>query len=197
MLCELKAKSAPKSDVMPKPVDKQTKAFTDDATNERWYVVHTQPHGEARAIANLERQGFRTFCPRLRNTVRHARKIMHTLTPLFPNYLFVELDITRDPWGSVNGTYGVIRLVAHGDAPQPVPRGIVERLQARTSEDGAMDWTPSFMVGQSVRIADGPFADFVGTLEQMNSAGRVRVLLDMLGRSVSVALRSEALIPAA
>jgi len=168
-----------------------------DAVDLRWYVVHTQPHNEARAIANLERQGFRTFCPRVRKTVRHARKAVRTLAPLFPNYLFVELDMARDPWRSVNGTYGVVRLIMQGDVPQPVPRGIVEALQARMTDDGVIDWAPTLKIGQSVRISDGPFGEFVGTLEQLDSTGRVRVLLDMLGRSVSVALRSEALIPAA
>ena len=60
-----------------------------------------------------------------------------------------------------------------------------------------MEWTPMFKIGQAVRIADGPFADLVGKLEQLDVAGRVRVLLDLLGRSVSVALRCEALMAAA
>lgn len=166
------------------------------ASGERWYVVHTQPHAENRAIANLEQQGYRTFCPRFRKTVRHARKVTPTLAPLFPNYLFVQLDVSRDHWRSVNGTRGVIRLITQGETPQPVPVGIVEALQVRMSADGAMNWVPSLQIGQTVRVADGPLVDFVGTLEHLDSAGRVRVLLDMLGRSVSVALRGEALMPA-
>ena len=168
-----------------------------DEPGERWYVVHTQPHAENRAITNLERQGYRIVCPRSRKTIRHARKATITLAPLFPNYLFVQLDISRDHWRSVNGTLGVVRLITQGDAPEPVPMDIVESLQARMGNDGAMNWAPSLKIGQSVRISDGPFADFVGTLEHLDAAGRVRVLLDMLGRSVSVALRCEALMPAA
>ncbi len=168
-----------------------------DETGERWYVIHTQPHAENRAIINLDRQGYRIFCPRTRRTVRHARKAATTLAPLFPNYLFVQLDVSRDRWRSVNGTRGVIRLITQGETPEPVPIGIVESLRARMGNDGAMNWAPSLKIGQSVRISDGPFADFVGTLEHLDAAGRVRVLLDMLGRSVSVALRCEALMPAA
>ena len=165
-------------------------------SSERWYVVHTQPHAESRAIFNLERQRYRTFCPRFRKTVRHARKVTPTLVPLFPNYLFMQLDVSRDHWRGVNGTRGVIRLITQGETPQPVPAGIVEALQFRMNADGAMNWVPSLQIGQSVRIADGPFVDFVGTLEHLDAAGRVHVLLDMLGRSVSVALRGEALSPA-
>ena len=166
-------------------------------SGERWYVVHTQPRAETRAVFHLERQGYRVFCPRYRKVVRHSRKRTSTLAPLFPSYLFLRLDVSRDQWRSVNGTRGVVRLIMQSEVPQPVPRGIVEALQARMSADGAMDWTPTFKIGQAVRIADGPFADFVGTLERLDAAGRVRVLLDLLGRSVLVALRCEALLPAA
>jgi transcriptional antiterminator RfaH len=168
-----------------------------DAKGERWYVVHTQPHAEARAIVNLERQTYPVFCPCMRKTIRHARKLTHTLTPLFPNYLFVRIDVSRDRWRSVNGTRGVVRLITQGDRPLPVPEGIVEALQARMNSEGAMNWSSSFKVGQVVRLTDGPFADFVGTLEKLDASGRVRVLLDLLGRSVFVTLRCEALLPVA
>jgi transcriptional antiterminator RfaH len=133
----------------------------------------------------------------MRKTVRHARKVRCIFAPLFPNYLFIRLDITGDLWRSVNGTRGVIRLIAQDETPQPVPTGIVESLQARMSEDGSMNWALSLKIGQVVRISHGPFADFVGTLERLDAADRVRVLLNMLGRSVFVVLHSKALIPVA
>ena len=163
----------------------------------RWYVVQTQPHAETRAFANLKRQGFDVFCPRVRKTVRHARTLKHVLAPLFPGYVFIKLDISCEPWRSVNGTFGVVRLITQRDTPLPVLRGVVEAMQRRMCDDGAIDWSHSFTVGQLVRIADGPLADFVGTLEQLDASGRVRVLLELLGRSVSVALRCETLAPAA
>ena len=174
-----------------------TSCALEGSARERWYVVHTQPHAEGRAISNLERQGYRFFCPRTRKTVRHARKVTSVLAPLFPNYLFLQLDVSRDHWRSVNGTRGVVRLITQGEKPQPVPHGIVEALQARMGADGAVNWSSSLKIGQAVRISDGPFVDFVGTLEHLDAAGRVRVLLGILGRSVSVALRCEALTPAA
>ena len=164
--------------------------------NALWYVVHTRPRAEAQAIFHLEMEGYRVFCPRYRKTVRHARKATIVLAPLFPNYLFVRLDVSRDQWRSVNGTRGVVRLLTRGETPQPVPNGIIDALQTKMRADGTMDWTSTFKVGVAVRIADGPFAEFLGTLEYLDAAGRVRVLLDFLGRSVPVVLRSEALMPA-
>lgn len=166
------------------------------ASGERWYVVHTQPHAESRAAFHLERQRYRVFCPRFARVVRHARRRTNILAPLFPSYLFVHLDVSRERWRSINGTCGVLRLITQGENPQPVPNGVVETLRTQTDAQGVLNWAPSFEIGQFVHVADGPFEGFVGTLERLDAAGRVRVLLDLLGRSVSVVLDLQALEPA-
>jgi transcription elongation factor/antiterminator RfaH len=167
----------------------------EDTNGDRWYVVHTQPHAELRVVANLLRQEFRPFCPLLAKTVRHARKVTQTQAPLFPNYLFVSLDVSRDRWRSVNGTFGVVRLLTYGDVPIPVPKGIVESIEARLSAEGVNDWSSSFACGQVVRICDGPFADLVGRIEHLDGARRVRILLDLMGRAVTVITRTDMLAP--
>jgi transcriptional antiterminator RfaH len=172
-------------------------AMSSESMQQRWYVVNTQPRRELRAVEHLTRQEFVTFCPCVRRVVTHARKRTTALSPLFPNYVFVRLDLSRDHWRKVNGTRGVVRLLASGDAPLPVPRGVVEELELKTTVDGEMDWTSSFRSGDRVRISTGPFANLVGVLEHLDAAGRVKVLLDLLGRSVCVALRGDALQPAA
>ena len=168
-----------------------------DELRERWYVVHTQPRTEIQVVNHLERQGYQVFCPRYCRTVRHARRAKSVLAPLFPNYVFVRLDVSRDHWRSINGTRGVVRLLMQGETPQPVPNDVINGLRARTRANGTFDWTPNLKVGGSVRIINGPFTEFLGTLQSLNAAGRVQVLLDLLGRSVSVALRSECLFPTA
>jgi transcription elongation factor/antiterminator RfaH len=188
--------SAPQPLMLPKSRNTGT-VSGDNSAGERWYVAQSQPRAEASAIGHLERQGYNVFCPRYRKTVRHARKARHVLAPLFPNYLFLQLDTSRDPWRAVNGTRGVVRLISQGETPAPLPHGVVEGLLARTGADGVMEWMPSFKIGQAVRIAEGPFMDLVGKLEHLDAAGRVRVLLELLGRHVSVALRCEVLIAAA
>jgi transcriptional antiterminator RfaH len=162
----------------------------------RWYVARTQPRAEGHAIANLEKQKFRAFCPRFRKSRRHARRVESVLVPLFPSYIFVRLDLSCDRWRSVNGTRGVAHILMQGEWPQAVAPGVVESLEQRMRADGTVDLTSELEVGQSVRLASGPFADFIGTLQQLDSAGRVRVLIELLGRSVSVALNGEAILPA-
>jgi transcriptional antiterminator RfaH len=165
--------------------------------NERWYLVHTLPHGERRAQLHLGGQGFRTHFPTIEKTIRHARQLRTVRAPLFPRYIFLILDVGRDRWLSVWGTVGVASLYSCEDRPVAVPEGIVETLIANTDEANLALFSSGLTTGQSVRILSGPFADFVGTLERLDAVGRVRVLLDMMGTAVPVALRRSAICPAA
>src|SRR5712672_1903684 len=105
---------------------------------ERWYAVHTLLFAEARAEGQLHRQGFQTFQPKRHKTVRHARRSSTVEAPFFPRYLFIILDLTRHQWRSVNGTFGVSRLVMRGDQPHPVPCGVVEALIAAADGRGIL-----------------------------------------------------------
>jgi transcription antitermination factor NusG len=117
--------------------------------------------------------------------------------PLFPRYVFLILDLGRDPWLSVQGTVGVSSLFTCDHYPVPVPEGVVEALIENTDEANLTLFNRGLTPGQSVRILSGPFVDFVGTLERLDDAGRVRVLLEMMGTAVPVALRRAAICPAA
>ena len=104
----------------------------------RWYVAQTQPGREQCALLNLTRQDFTAYLPRWRKRRSHARKIDTVLAPLFPRYIFVSLDLDNMSWRSVNGTFGVSRMIANGERPAPVPRGVVEAIQSREGPDGAI-----------------------------------------------------------
>jgi len=155
---------------------------------QRWYVVHTQPHNEERADANLRRQGFATYLPRFQRTRRHARRTETVVRPLFPRYLFVAIDLTRDRWRAIHSTFGVSHLVQAGDEPLSVPLGVVEEIRAR--EDGAglvkLGLPPGIVPGSPVRLIDGIFQDAKGVLERVADDRRVAVLLELLGREVRV-----------
>jgi len=167
------------------------------AGNERWFLAHTLPKSEWKAELHLGAQGFRTFQPQIQKTVRHARQLRTVRAPLFPRYLFVILDLERDRWLSVRSTVGVSSLFSNRDGrPVAVPIGIVESLIERT-DDSLTRLDNDLVKGQQVRILAGPFVDFIGTLDRLNAAGRVRVLLQLMGTAVPVALHRSALAPAA
>jgi len=165
------------------------------AAGQRWFAVHTLPFAEQRAQANLDNQGFRTFMPKRHKTVRHARKLTTVEAAFFPRYLFVTLDLEQDQWRSVNGTYGVARLVMRGDLPQPVPRGVVEALLASTDDEGMLHLADKLRAGSPVRLLAGPFADQLAVLEHLDESGRTRLLIDILGRKVSISTGASNLFP--
>lgn len=163
----------------------------------RWFAVQCLSSRESTAAAHLHNQDFQVFLPRRQKTRRHARKIDIVFAPLFPGYLFVQLDLTRDQWRSVNGTYGVGRLVMQGEAPAPAPRGIVEALRDACDKNGVLRLPgDELKLGQSVRILTGAFADFIGEIDRLDDAGRIRVLLDIMGGRVPVVLPKVGVVPA-
>jgi transcriptional antiterminator RfaH len=167
------------------------------AGNERWFLVHALPKSERKAELNLGAQGFRTYFPQILQTIRHARQLRTMRAPLFPRYLFVALDLERDRFLSVRSTLGVSRLLTHRDGrPVPVPTGIVESLVEQS--DGNLTRLDAGLVkGQCVRVLSGPFAELKGTLERLDQAGRVQVLLELMGTAVPVSIHRSALAPAA
>jgi transcription elongation factor/antiterminator RfaH len=158
------------------------------AEQERWYVVRTRAQRELHAACQLTNQEFRVFVPRYWKNRRHARRVETISAPLFPRYIFIILDRTRDRWRSINGTLGVERLLMSAREPQPVPQGLVEGLILATSPEGNVHFDFHLKQGQTIRITAGPFANMVGELEKLDDTGRVRVLLEIMGSNVRVAL---------
>ena len=152
---------------------------------------------EVLAQTHLDRQGFETFLPRIAATRRHARKTEHVRAAMFPRYLFVRLNPERDKWRSVNGTIGMAYLLTANDAPCPIPIGFVESLKRRVGEDGLIALTPSFALGDKVRIASGPFADRLGEIVRLDTPRRVEILLEMLNREIRVKVSPDLLETAA
>ncbi len=152
----------------------------------QWYVARTHPAAEAKAAANLDRQGYPTFLPRHRRWVRHARRREIVLRPLFPGYLFVGIDRACMNWRPVRSTIGVADLVCGGDGPIPVQHEVVEVLRRRERQGAFDELGPARGLGPGdpVRVSDGPLADFTGRLAAVGADERVIVLFEFLGRTV-------------
>ena len=163
--------------------------------HERWYVVRTHAQRELRAAHHLINQGFRVFVPRCWKNRRHARRTETVSAALFPRYIFTVVDRTRDRWRSINGTFGVDRLLMSGGEPQPVPHGLVESLIRATDAEGNVHFDFALREGQNVKVIAGPFANLIGSLEKLDERGRVRVLLELLGATIPVALPAHLIAP--
>ena len=167
------------------------------APGERWFVARALAHQETRAQFNLQRLGFRSFVPRLRRTVRHARQTRDVLHPLFPGYIFVVIDLSKQRWRSINGTFGIASLIMGSERPKPAPAGVVEGLIESCGPGGAVLLDDGLEIGQTVRIVSGPFAETLCRLAHLDDRGRVRVLLEIMGMEVAAQLDRSAIAPAA
>ncbi len=172
-------------DVLPEAILSDRAGYVDAS---RWYVFRSVVRQEATAEANLSNQGFRFFLPKILVTHRHARRFITVRQWLFPRYGFVQLDLTRERWRSVNGTFGVERLVMLHDEPHPVPRGVIENLAKYVDGDGLVDFSQGFVPGAEVRVKLGPMAGAFGILQQLDGKGRVEILLEIMGGSVRTKL---------
>ena len=150
-----------------------------------WYVVYSKPRKEEQVQFHLRLKGIESFFPRLQLPRKRA------ITPLFPNYLFVRLDIFAEAHFVV-WSPGVKRIVSCSDTPIPVNEGVVQFLQERADATGVIQAQSQLNAGQQVEITGGPFHGFVGIIQNPpNAKGRVRVLLKLLSRQISVKLGVE------
>jgi len=166
----------------------------------RWYVVHTYAGYENKVKSNLESRIssmnmedriFEVVIPledvvELKNGKRQvvSRKV-------FPGYLLVRMDLDDDSWYVVRNTPGVTGFVGLGARPTPLSRPEVETILAVKPEGtGAPKKTkarPEYEVGESVRVREGPFADFSGTIAEINEDQlKLKVLVNIFGRETPV-----------
>jgi transcriptional antiterminator RfaH len=149
-----------------------------------WFVVYSNPHKEEQARFNLGLKGVETFFPRLSLPVANQNK--KRIIPLFPNYIFVRVQMPKESH-LIIWTPGVKKIVSFGDEPIPIDESIVDFLQQQADANGVIEARSKLQRGQEVEISGGPFDGLMGIIQSPpDGQGRVRVLLKLLSRQVSV-----------
>ena len=159
----------------------------------RWYVINTHAQSERKAAWHLANQGFHAYLPQYMKRRRHARRVDMVKAPLFPRYLFVELDLELDQWRAINSTIGVSHMISGGERPLTVPEGIIDGIRAREDSAGVVPVAREarFRKGEKLQVMDGALIDHVGLFECSSDQDRVVVMLNLLGRQVRVRLPVE------
>jgi transcriptional antiterminator RfaH len=170
--------------------------MTGQAESKKWYLVYSKPRQEGVASENLERQGFETYLPRIRQPRRRVNRRVLVVEPMFPRYLFIYLDAHHDNWAPIRSTLGVSAVVRFGPYPTPVPNDLVDALRAREDEEGIQDLPPPELKhGEPLRIAEGAMAGYEGIFLARSGKDRVLVLLDIMGRQARVEVGQDAIEP--
>jgi len=170
-----------------------------DAVNKkaRWYVVHTYSGHENKVAETLKQRA---------ETLNLTDKILEILIPtqekiqikrgqrktvnekIFPGYMLVHMELTDESWLAVRTTQGVTGFVGVGNKPTPLPKHEVEAI-SKFMTQATPQFKAEFVEGEAVRIVDGPFNDFLGTVKSINEEkGKVEVLVSIFGRETPVEL---------
>jgi transcriptional antiterminator RfaH len=158
------------------------------ALGTNWICVRTQPRREQWAKINIERTGLKVVLPMLREKILGVERTR----PLFPSYLFTQ--ILRGQWYFLFSTFGVSGpIMRGGEHPEVVPTPVVEDLLHHLDAQGCYRTVRrlAYRRGQKLDIKHGPFRGLVGTYDGMSPQERVRVLLDLFGRSVVASVSVE------
>jgi transcriptional antiterminator RfaH len=163
-----------------------------------WCAVNTKVNAEDKAVFHLARQGFKVMLPKHLKRRAHARKIEWVPRPLFPGYLFVEIDPERSPWRAIRSTVGIFDIIRFGDKPAPVPEEVIDEIRARQDENGLIKTHDghNFKPGDAVRVLQGALGEFEALFESADDRNRVTVLLNMLGRQVRARVSKNAVFAA-
>jgi transcriptional antiterminator NusG len=169
----------------------------------RWYVVHTQSGYEKKVKQNLEaRTSSMNMEERIHEVVipmedvvdfKGGKKVV-VQKKMFPGYLLVRCELDDDSWYVIRNTPGVTGFVGQGAKPSPLPKKDVESfltVSTETSEEVAARAKPrhEYEIGETVRVKEGPFADFSGEVIEINEDQlKVKVLVNIFGRETPVEL---------
>jgi transcription termination/antitermination protein NusG len=168
-----------------------------------WYVVHSYSGYENKVKANLttrissmhmEDAIFDIVIP-MEDVVeiKSGRKVT-VPRKQFPGYVLVRMYLDDESWSVVRNTPGVTGFVGSGTKPTPLSRREVERILGvrKDEEKKTPRFKPDWEISETVRVIDGPFADFNGVIEDINvDQSKVRVLVDIFGRETPVELNFE------
>ena len=168
-------------------------------TTKRWYIVHAYSNFEKKVAESIREQA------KQRNLADHFEEVMvptetvvevrrgrkvNAERKFFPGYVLVKMELTDDAWHLVKDTPKVTGFLGSKTRPSPITEAEAERILKQTQE-GVEHPRPAVLyeIGEQVRVADGPFTSFNGTVEEVDEEkGRVKVSVSIFGRSTPVEL---------
>jgi transcription termination/antitermination protein NusG len=166
-------------------------------SSSKWYVIHVQTGYEIRVKKALEQRVkslsvedkiFDIVIPTREIVIVKKGKKSKAKEKVFPGYVLIKMILDDDSWLVVRTTEGVTGFVGAGLKPTPISEKEVQAIM-RFVEQEQPKFKAKFSMGEAVKINDGPFADFLGSIESIDEEkGKVRVLVSIFDRETPVEL---------
>ncbi len=195
------AESASNEDEDQQPAEEPTAAeepVVDDVPGARWYVVHTYSGHENRVATtlkqrieseHLENKIIEVLVPTQDKIEIRSGKKEQVKEKIFPGYLLVKMVLDDDTWLAVRTTQGVTSFIGMGNKPTPISNAEVASIVKFAQQGGQPTYKQVFNEGDTVKIVDGPFTEFIGKVDNVDKErGKVRVLVSIFGRETPVEL---------
>ncbi len=169
----------------------------EDPSGARWYIVHTYSGHENKVAKSIkqrvqslgfENRIFDIIVP-TRNTIKVSQGKKETVKEkIFPGYVLIKMKLDDESWLLIRTTQGVTAFIGAGNKPTPISQKEVEAIQKFMDAEEPL-YKTSFTIGEAVKIVDGPFSDFLGTIDDIDEAkGKLKVLVSIFGRETPVEL---------
>lgn len=168
-----------------------------EGNGKNWYVIHTYSGYEERTKVNLEHRIefmdvadkiFQVIVPTEDEIEIKGGERRTVARKLLPGYILIQMEIDEESWYVVRNTPGVTGFVASGSRPIPLEEEEVQVILNRMNT-AVPRVNIGFSEGDNIRIMDGPFAEFIGTVSEINlEKGKVRVMVSFFGRETPIDL---------
>jgi len=187
----------PKNPVSEEPAGSSSQTTPKDTKGAYWYVVHTYSGHETKVAATLKQ---RVESQKLQD------KILDILIPtqekieikegkknkvkekIFPGYLLIRMVLDDNTWLAVRTTPGITSFVGNSNKPTPLPEEEVQSIKRFMAME-APKFKATFSIGEAVRIVDGPFSEFLGSVNEIDEEkGKLKVMVSIFGRETPVEL---------
>lgn len=164
----------------------------------RWYVIHTYSGHEKKVAAalkqrieseHLEEKILEILVPTQEKIEIRGGKKETIKENIFPGYILIKMVLDDNSWLAVRTTQGVTAFIGMGHKPTPISEEEVRSIMAFMSQEAQPTFKQIFSEGDTIKIIDGPFAEFIGKIESVDKErGKVKVLVSIFGRETPVEL---------
>ncbi|PPI81928.1 transcription/translation regulatory transformer protein RfaH [Marinobacter flavimaris] len=155
-----------------------------------WYALQHKPAQGDRALQHLQNQDIACFYPKISVEKIKGGKRSKKLEPLFPGYLFVNLEQTDPMWSKLRSTRGVLRIVGFANKPAPISDAVIQHIKESldsVAEQGGIK------AGQAVQLNEGPFEGINAIFQSYDGEARAIVLINFMQKQQVVSVPVSAL----
>ena len=131
----------------------------------------------------------------IKESIPKVNKFKEIIKPVFPGYIFIAINLEEKNWHKINNTRGISRIIVFGNEIPLIHCELIEALKYRFSLNNTPKAADTFEIGMNAGITNGPFAQLIGKIEEIDANQRIWILLDILGTQTRVSVNKLNLTP--